>query len=194
MDRLLESEAPTVSTVHAATFVAALGGRAQRSYEGIKDFLSYLGKGYSASSGSPEEEGVMTSRTIFLTRLIGLYCILVIPSMVLHRQATVDWMTALLNNAALMWVLSVITLTIGLAMVLAHNVWSGGALPVVVTLVGWAALIKGLLFLFLPSGIESEFILSALRNPLLFYIWMTPSLVIGIYLTYGGFASKATHM
>jgi hypothetical protein len=134
----------------------------------------------------------MSSRTIFLARLIGLYCILVIPSMLLHRQATVDWMTALLNNAALLWVLSVITLTIGLAMVLAHNVWSGGALPVVVTLVGWATLIKGLLFLFLPSGVESEFILSALRNPPLFYVWMTPSLVIGIYLTYGGFASKGT--
>ena len=58
MDRPLEypSEVPNVSTVHAATFVAALGGRAQRSYEGIKDFLSCLGKGYSASSGSPEEE------------------------------------------------------------------------------------------------------------------------------------------
>jgi len=134
----------------------------------------------------------MSSRTIFLARLIGLYCILVIPSMVIHRQTTVDWMTALLNNAALMWVLSVITLTTGLAMVLAHNVWSGGALPVVVTLVGWAALIKSLLFLFLPSGVESEFILSALRSPLLFYVWMTPSLVIGIYLTYGGFASKAS--
>jgi hypothetical protein len=26
----------------------------------------------------------------------------------------------------------------GLAVVVAHNVWSGGALPVVVTLVGWA--------------------------------------------------------
>ena len=122
----------------------------------------------------------MSSRTIFLTRLIGLYCILVIPSMVLHRQATVDWMTALLNNASLMWVLSVITLTVGLAMVLAHNVWSGGALPVVVTLVGWATLIKGLLFLFLPSGVESEFILSALRNPLLFYVWMTPSLLFNV--------------
>jgi len=133
----------------------------------------------------------MSSRTIFLSRLIGLYCILVMPSMVLYRQATVNWMTALLNNAALMWVLSVITLTIGLAMVLAHNVWSGGALPVIVTLVGWATLIKGLLFLFFPPGVESEFILNALRNPLLFYVWMTPSLVIGIYLTYGGFASKA---
>ena len=136
----------------------------------------------------------MSSRTIFLSRLFGLFCILVIPSMVIHRQATADWMTALLNNAALMWVLSVITLTAGLAMVLAHNVWSGGALPVVVTLVGWATLIKGLLFLFLPSGVELEFILSALRNPLLFYIWMMPSLVIGIYLTYAGFASKAARI
>ena len=132
----------------------------------------------------------MTARTIFLSRLIGLYCILVIPSMVLQRQATVGWMTALFHNPSLVWVLSVITLTIGLAMVLAHNVWSGGALAVVVTLVGWAALIKGLLFLFLPSGVESELILNVLRNPLLFYVWMTPSLLIGIYLTYGGFTSR----
>jgi hypothetical protein len=137
---------------------------------------------------------MMSSKTIFLSRLFGLYCILVVPPLVVHRQATVDLVTALLNNPALMWVLSVITLTIGLAMVLAHNVWSGGALPVVVTLVGWATLIKGLLFLFLPSGVESEFILSALRNPLLFYVCMTPSLVIGIYLTYGGFTSKDAHI
>ena len=132
----------------------------------------------------------MSSRTIFLSRLIGLYCILVVASMVLHRQATADLMTALLHNLPMMWVLSVITLTAGLAMVLAHNVWSGGALAVVVTLCGWAALIKGLLFLFLPTGVESDFILSALRNPLLFYVWMTPSLIIGIYLTYSGFTSR----
>ena len=135
---------------------------------------------------------MMSSRTVFLSRLIGVYCILVVLPLVVHRQATVDLVTALFHNPSMMWVLSVITVTAGLAMVLAHNVWSGGALPVVVTLVGWATLAKGLLFLFLPSGVESEFILSALRNPLLFYVWMTPSLLIGIYLTYAGFASKAT--
>jgi hypothetical protein len=132
----------------------------------------------------------MSLRTIFLSRLIGLYCILVVPSMVLHRQATVDLMTALLHNSPMMWVLSVITLTAGLAMVVAHNVWSDGALAVVVTLCGWAALIKGLLFLFLPTGVESEFILRVLNNPQLFYVWMAPSLILGIYLTYSGFASK----
>ena len=132
----------------------------------------------------------MSLRTIFLSRLIGLYCILVVPSMVLHRQATVDLMTALLHNSPIMWVLSVIKLTAGLAMVLAHNVWSGGALAVVVTLCGWAALIKGLLFLFLPTGVESEFIRRVLNNPQLFYVWMAPSLILGIYLTYSGFTSK----
>jgi len=136
----------------------------------------------------------MSSKTIFLIGLIGLYCIFVIPSMVLQRQATMDLMTALLHNSPVMWVLSVTTLTVGLAMVLAHNVWSGGTLAVVVTLCGWSTLIKGLLFLFLPSGLESEFILSVLRNPLVFYVWMTPSLLIGIYLTYGGFTSRTARI
>jgi hypothetical protein len=128
----------------------------------------------------------MPLRTIFLSRLIGLYLILVIPSMVLHRQATVD----LLHNSSIMWVLSMITVTAGLAMVLTHNIWTDGVLAVVVTLCGWGALIKGLLFLFLPTGVESEFILRALSNPQLFYLWLAPSLIIGIYLTYSGFTSR----
>jgi hypothetical protein len=37
-------------------------------------------------------------------------------------------------------ILGIITLAAGLAMVLAHNIWSGGALVVVITLVGWMAL------------------------------------------------------
>jgi hypothetical protein len=81
-----------------------------------------------------------------------------------------------------------------LAVVLAHNVWSGGALAVVVTVVGWAMLIKGLLFLFVYSGVELGFFLSMLRNPLHFYICMTPSLVIGLYLTYGRFTSKTARV
>ena len=48
-----------------------------------------------------------------------------------------------------MFVLSIIIVAAGLAMVLAHNIWSGGAQAVVVTLVGWLTLIKGLLYLLL---------------------------------------------
>ena len=41
-------------------------------------------------------------------------------------------------------------------MVLAHNEWSGSARAIIVTVIGWLTLIKGLLFLLLPAGVEAE--------------------------------------
>ena len=133
----------------------------------------------------------MSPRTLFLSRLIGLYCILVALSMMSRRQATVEAVTALLQNPSLMFIVGVITLAAGLAMVLAHNIWSGGALAVVVTLVGWITLIKSLFFLFLPPEMEAGFFLRQLHYQELFYLYTGVSLVLGIYLTYGGFKSTS---
>ena len=90
-----------------------------------------------------------------------------------------------------MLILGVITLAAGLAMVLAHNIWSGDALVVVVTLVGWITLIKGLLFLFLPPEMEAGFFLGQIHYQQLFYLYGAISLVLGIYLTYGVFKSTS---
>jgi len=105
----------------------------------------------------------MLPRTLFLSRLIGLYCILVALSMMTHREATVETVTALLHNPSMMLFVGVITLAAGLAMVLAHNIWSGGALAIVVTLVGWMTLIKSLLFLFLPPETDAGLFLGHLH-------------------------------
>jgi hypothetical protein len=75
-------------------------------------------------------------------------------------------------------------------MVLAHNIWSGGALVIVVTLVGWMALIKSLFFLFLPHEMEAGLFLGQLHYRQLFYVYAAISLVLGIYLTYGGFRAR----
>jgi vacuolar-type H+-ATPase subunit I/STV1 len=133
----------------------------------------------------------MSPRTLFLSRLIGLYCILAALSMMTRRQATVETVTALLQNPSMMLILGAITLAAGLAMVLLHNIWSGGALAVVVTLVGWITLVKGLLFLFLPHEMEAGFFLGQLHYQQLFYLYGVISLVLGVYLTYSGFASKS---
>jgi putative exporter of polyketide antibiotics len=136
-------------------------------------------------------EGTMSPRTIFLSRLIGLYCILVALSMMTRRQATVETVTALLQNPSMMLILGVITLAAGLAMVLAHNIWSGGALSVIVTLIGWIALIRSLLFLFLPPELEARLFLGQLHYQRLFYLYTAISLVLGLYLTYSGFTSRS---
>jgi hypothetical protein len=133
----------------------------------------------------------MSPRTIFLSRLIGLYCIVIALSMMTSGQATVETVTALLQNSAMTLILGVITLAAGLAMVLAHNIWSGGALVVVVTLVGWMALIKSLFFLFLPHEMEAKLFLEQLHYQQLFYLYVAISLVLGVYLTYGGFTSRS---
>ena len=129
----------------------------------------------------------MSPRTLFLSRLIGLYCIVIALSMMIRRQAIVEAVTVLLQNPSMTLILGVITLAAGLAMVLAHNIWSGGALVVVVTLVGWITLIKSLFFLFLPPEIEAGLFLGQLHYQELFYLYTGVSLVLGIYLTYGGF-------
>ena len=133
----------------------------------------------------------MLPRTLFLSRLIGLYCILVALSMITRRQATLESVTAILRDPSMMFVLGAITLVAGLAMVLAHNIWSGGALTVIVTFVGWMTLIKSLSFLFLPPDVNAEFFLRQLHYQTLFYLYGAILLVLGVYLTYGGFKSTS---
>ena len=132
----------------------------------------------------------MSSRTVFLSRLLGLYCILAAISMVIRKESIIETVKALLHDSPLMFIVGILTLATGLAMVLAHNVWSGG-LAVVVTLVGWVTLAKGLLFLFLPPALEADFFLSTLHYEKLFYVYMTISLVLGLYMTYAGFTSRS---
>jgi hypothetical protein len=55
----------------------------------------------------------MSPRTLFLSRLIGLYCILVALSMMTRRQATVETVTALLQNPSMMLIVGIITLAAG---------------------------------------------------------------------------------
>ena len=70
-------------------------------------------------------------------------------TMAIHKHATVEMVTAIAGNAPELFLCGVIATVAGLAIVLGHNVWSGGALPVVVTLSGWLALLKGVSLLFL---------------------------------------------
>ena len=125
----------------------------------------------------------MPPRTIYLGRLIGLYCIFIAVAMMSHKQAAVMTMTALIHDAPVLFIVSLMATLAGLAIILAHNIWSGGALPIVVTLVGWISLIKGLIFLLLPPETSVAYF-EALRYGQFFYVYMSITLVLGIFLTF----------
>jgi hypothetical protein len=61
----------------------------------------------------------MSQRTTFLSRLIGLYCILVSLYMVTHKQVTVEMVTALVHTQPALFAVGLTTVIIGLALILA---------------------------------------------------------------------------
>jgi hypothetical protein len=134
------------------------------------------------------EDG-MWQRTAFLSKLIGLFCVLYSLSMLAHREASVSAVSALIAEPGALLVLGFVVLGLGIAIVLGHNIWSVGALPVVVTIVGWLTLFKGLFLTFLTPASAAAY-LSAMHYEQLFYIYAGVTLALGAYLTYGGFNMK----
>ena len=76
-------------------------------------------------------------------RLLGLYLVAISGGMLANRRRTLATLDEMARSGPWMLFSGMVATAGGLAVVLGHQVWSGGALPVVVTLVGWAALLKG---------------------------------------------------
>jgi hypothetical protein len=130
----------------------------------------------------------MPARTVFLARLIGLFAVLLSLSEFVHKGAMVETAAALVRDRPLLFILSMLGLAAGLAIVLGHNVWSGGALPVLVTLFGWILVIRSALLLFLPPEAVAGLI-DFFHFEQLFYLYAGITFVLGAYLTWAGFGA-----
>jgi len=128
----------------------------------------------------------MQPLTIFLSRLIGLFAIALSLAIILHRKSFVEMASEMVRDPPLLFLVGLITLAIGLAMVLSHNIWSGGVLPIVITLFGWIQLVRGLIFLLAPpDGFTSPF--EKMNFEKVAHIAVAITAVLGVYLTYMGF-------
>jgi hypothetical protein len=128
-------------------------------------------------------EVCMSRLTVFLARFIGLFTVLLVAALLVRGNAIVETAVA---DGPLMFTYAIISLATGLAIILGHNVWSGGVLPVVVTVVGWLILAKGLLLLFLkPEMLTMQYSEH-------YYLYIAPALVIGLYLSWAGFTTPTS--
>jgi len=131
----------------------------------------------------------MSRLTVYLARSIGLFTVLLVAGLLARGGAVIETTAA---DGPVMLSYAIISLAIGVAMVVGHNVWSGGALPVVVTLLGWLILAKGLLLLVLsPEALTS--MMQQMRYGEHYLAYLAPALVIGVYLTWAGFTAPAAH-
>ena len=128
----------------------------------------------------------MSPITVFLAKLLGLCCIISALAMMTRKESAIATIEQFLRNPPLLLHVEVIGLAGGLAMIIGHNIWSGGPLPIVITLIGWLMAIRGAVLLALPQDATLKLI-QALRYRERFYWYMGGTLVLGLYLTFAGF-------
>jgi hypothetical protein len=125
-----------------------------------------------------------SSKTI--SGLLGPTLVAMAVAMLLNLGSMPAIAAQVARDLALIYMSGIILFVAGLAIVRAHNVWSGGW-PVLVTVLGWLALLGGLVRMFFPTrlaGIAAQ--MGANRALLVgFAIIM---LVLGGFLSYKAYS------
>ncbi|TSC66816.1 MAG: hypothetical protein CEO19_476 [Parcubacteria group bacterium Gr01-1014_73] len=124
--------------------------------------------------------------SLFLAKFLGLYLALVIPAIILNRRHLDRVVAEFSNNLGLVYVAGFFHLTVGLIVILLHNVWTWDW-RVLITILGWLGVIKGLVRFYFP---EKLFTVVKRFNPKILFVSCFIFFVLGIYLVYIGFTSK----
>jgi hypothetical protein len=130
----------------------------------------------------------MSTTTIFLGKLLGLYLIVVSAAMLASKRRTLETLDEMARNGPWMLFSGMAATVAGLAIVLTHNVWKGGALTLAVTLVGWVALLKGVSLLLTPPDMMAK-AYQSMRFQRYFRLWMSAVLVLGLWVTLKAFSA-----
>jgi len=123
--------------------------------------------------------------TTYLAELLGLYIVLVGVVMVVKPQPIRELMTAIVAQRALLFLVGALRVLLGLAIVLAHNRWSG-TLPAVVMLIGWITLVRGIVMWLVPPETERKMVAYVQRSGP-YYTTAIIAIVLGLWLAYAGF-------
>ncbi len=87
--------------------------------------------------------------SIFIAKLMGPTLIAVGISALVNPNLIRDMGKEVLDSTAFVFIAGFAALILGLAIVNTHNVWSGW--PVIITVIGWLAVIAGVVRLILPE-------------------------------------------
>ena len=122
------------------------------------------------------------STTEVIAALIGLYMLAGGVGMLADRDVSSKVIRETADSPALGYLAGILAFTIGAAIVAAHNRW-GTPLEIVVSVIGWAALVEGVLMLALRRPFIGFFARLALSETML-RIFAGLTVVFGVVLLY----------
>ncbi len=122
--------------------------------------------------------------SLFLARLIGPMLLVIGVGVLINRENFRAMAKELVASRELMFIIGVLTLLGGLAIVTTHNVWAGW--PTIITVFGWIFAIGGAVRILVPDtarAIQG----AALDKPAMPLIGGTAQVIFGAWLCYAGY-------
>jgi hypothetical protein len=130
----------------------------------------------------------MSAATVYLSRFIGVVALVIAVAMLADKATTLAAVDHLGSDRSSLLLLGVVRSGAGAGVVLIHNVWTRGFWPLVVTLTGWAMLVRGVMNLFLPTEVMGA-LLQSVHFREFYYLYALIPLLLGGYLALRGFTA-----
>lgn len=127
----------------------------------------------------------MIDTSKFLAKVIGIYQIIISAMMLMNMNRFTSMIYILITNAPLMLIIGSFTLILGILLVVSHNIWQW-SWRIIVTLVAWIVLLKGISIILFPEFIDKITILFV-QNTTFAYCIAGLDFILGAVLIYFGF-------
>lgn len=122
--------------------------------------------------------------SLFLSKALGLYLVIISVGMLINAHTLKPILGEMLKSPALMFVTGMIAIIIGALIVISHNIWILDW-RVIITIMGWASLIKGTIRVVIPQYVnvlDKKWMLSDAS----YYTTFVLAFLLGVVLCYLG--------
>lgn len=123
--------------------------------------------------------------TILLAKVLGMYMLIGGIAVIVRKRFIMSALSAIVVDKGERLMISVIDVLIGLLIINTHDDWSSLTAGLI-TFIGWAALAKGLVGLFMKDSTLEKFV-DMFRKKNLYMYDGAIAIVLGLYLANAGF-------
>lgn len=123
--------------------------------------------------------------TLFLTKLFGIYFVLIGLVVLLRRGSILPIIREILSNRSLIFVLGAAELIAGLALVLIYPT-IGFTIPGILSVIGWMLVVEGVLYMLLPVR-KIKKMVASFNKPSWYLSGAVLSVALGGYLLAFGY-------
>ena len=116
--------------------------------------------------------------TLLVAKVLGIYLVVSGLFLIFKGKALPHLLKDLFDHPAIIYLTGILMIFLSSMYLIQYNIWDG-SWKTLITLVVWAVLLKGLLYIFAPQ-VLSEIAIKKSRN--LFGIWGIIAVAAGLYL------------